>query len=67
MKDSKHLADWILKAVAEINPYSDQAKTLALSWAVGFLARCCAEMIWSDNRNLALFRKIHQRNSANGS
>ncbi len=58
MKDSKAIADWILREISHINPYNSQDKHLAFIWAVGFLARCCAEMIWRDTHNLEIFRRI---------
>ena len=60
MKDSKDIADWILREIASINPYTSENKTLAFIWATGFLARCCAEMIWRDNHNLTIFNKIRE-------
>ncbi len=63
MKDSKELAEWILKEISHINPYTSSEKNLAFIWATGFLARCCAEMIWRDNHNLEIFRRIRERNT----
>jgi hypothetical protein len=62
MKTSKDLADWILGEIAHINPYTSRDKLKAFIWASGFLARCCAEMIWRDNHNLAIFQRIIKRN-----
>ncbi len=62
MKDARELADWILREISHLNPHSSRDKTLAFAWAVGFLARIVAEMIWRDNRNLDLFRRIRGRN-----
>ncbi len=63
MKDSKDIADWILKEISRINPYTSADKHLAFIWATGFLARCVAEMIWRDNHNLEIFRRIRERNT----
>jgi len=65
MKDSKELADWILKEISGINPYTSADKSRAFIWATGFLARCCAEMIWRDNKNLEIFRRIREKNTRN--
>ncbi len=62
MKDSKEIAEWILSEVRQINPYTNRDRNLALVWALGFLARCCAEMIWRDSDNLYLFKRIIARN-----
>ncbi len=63
MKDSKDIADWILKEISRINPYTGSEKHLAFVWATGFLARVIAEMIWRDNHNLEIFRKIREKNT----
>lgn len=63
MKDSKDIANWILKELASINPYTSKDKGMAFIWATGFLARVCAEMIWRDNKNLEIFRRIREKNS----
>ena len=62
MKTSKDIADWILREIATINPYTSEQKTLAFIWATGFLARCCAEMIWRDSQNLEIFKRVRDRN-----
>ncbi len=62
MKDTKDIADWILREIRLINPYTSADKTLAFVWCTGFLARCIAEMIWRDNHNLAVFRRIIDKN-----
>lgn len=61
MKDSKELANQILTDIAEINPYTQEQKHLAFVWAVGFLARIVAEMIWRDSDNLYVYRRIRER------
>ncbi len=61
MKDTRDVADWILREISRRNPYTSEDKLLAFIWATGFLARCCAEMIWRDNRNLEIFRRILDR------
>jgi hypothetical protein len=63
MKDSKDIADWILKEISRINPYTSADKNMAFIWATGFLARVCAEMIWRDNHNLEIFRRIREKNT----
>ena len=63
MKDARELAEWILKEISRVNPYTSSNKNLAFVWAAGFLARCIAEMIWRDNRNLEIFRRIRDRNT----
>ncbi len=62
MKDSKEVADWILGEISHVNPYSSRDKNLAFVWAVGFLARIVAEMIWRDTHNLDIFTRIIKRN-----
>ena len=61
MKDSREVADWILREIASVNPYDNKDKHLAFVWACGFLARCCAEMIWRDNFNYTIFNRIRER------
>jgi hypothetical protein len=61
MKDSKEVADWILREIKQINPYTTNDRLLAYSWALGFLARVVAEMIWRDSHNLEIFRRIIQQ------
>jgi len=61
MKDSKDIAEWVLREIAGVNPYTSQDKTLAFIWATGFLARCVAEMIWRDNQNYKIFAAIRER------
>lgn len=58
MKDSKEVADWILREISYVNPYTSKDKLCAFIWATGFLARVVAEMIWRDNHNLEIFRRI---------
>ncbi len=58
MKNTRELAEWILREIRLVNPYTGDHKLMAFIWATGFLARCCAEMIWRDNRNLEIFRQI---------
>jgi hypothetical protein len=58
MKDSKEVADWILREISYVNPYTSKDKLRAFIWATGFLARVVAEMIWRDNHNLEIFRRI---------
>lgn len=60
MKNSKDIADWILREISGINPYTSADKTLAFIWATGFLARVVAEMIWRDSHNLEVFRRIRE-------
>ena len=62
MRDSKDLADWVLREIKYVNPYTAEDKTLAFVWATGFLARIIAEMIWRDNHNLSIFKRIVERN-----
>ncbi len=57
MKNSQQVTDWILGQVSARNPYDSSDKNLAVIWALGFLARCCAEMIWRDTGNLDIFRR----------
>ena len=61
MKDSKEIADWILKEIAGVNPYTSKDQHLAFVWACGFLTRCCAEMIWRDNHNYTIFNRVRER------
>ncbi len=61
MKDTRDVADWVLREISRRNPYTSRDKLLAFIWATGFLARCVAEMIWRDNRNLEIFRRILDR------
>jgi len=58
MKNSQQVTDWILGQISRRNPYNSDNKDLAFIWATGFLAQCCAEMIWRDNQNLEIFRRI---------
>ncbi len=58
MKDSKEVADWILREISYVNPYTSKDKLRAFIWATGFLARVVAEMIWRDSHNLEIFRRI---------
>ncbi len=62
MKDSEHYAHWILNKISTVNPHTTREKNLAFIWAAGFLARCCAEMIWRDSRNLDIFLRILEKN-----
>lgn len=62
MRSSKDIADWILKELRYVNPYTATDKQHAFIWATGFLARIIAEMIWRDNHNLEIFRRIIDRN-----
>ena len=61
MKNSRELANQILTDIAEINPYTANSKHLAFIWATGFLARCCAEMIWRDSSNWEIYKRIRAR------
>lgn len=61
MKDSKEWADWILREISYVNPYTSKDKLRAFIWATGFLARVVAEMIWRDSHNLEIFRRIIQQ------
>ena len=61
MKDSKQIADWILREISAVNPYTSQDRHLAFVWACGFLARCCAEMIWRDSHNYTVFSRIREQ------
>ncbi len=62
MRSSKDITDWILSELRYVNPYTATDKLKAFIWATGFLARCIAEMIWRDNHNLEIFRRIIDRN-----
>ena len=62
MKTSREVADWVLAEIKQINPYTTSDRLLAYSWALGFLARVVAEMIWRDSDNLDVFRRIIRRN-----
>ena len=62
MRSTKDWAQWILREIADINPYTSKDKLRAFIWATGFLARVIAEMIWRDNTNLTVFRRIIERN-----
>lgn len=62
MRDTKEVAEWILREIKYVNPYTAANRTMAFIWATGFLARIVAEMIWRDNHNLAIFKRIIERN-----
>ena len=61
MKNTRELAEWILREIRLVNPYTAADKLMAFIWATGFLARCCAEMIWRDSSNWEIYRRIRAR------
>ncbi len=61
MKDAEEFANKILTDIAQHNPYNSNNKTEALCWGIGFLARVCAEMIWSDSRNWQIYRRVRDK------
>lgn len=63
MTNTRELADRILRDISELNPYTHREKHLAFIWATGFLARCCAEMIWRDSRNWDIYTRIRDQAS----
>ena len=63
MTNARELADRILRDISELNPYTHREKHLAFIWATGFLARCCAEMIWRDSANWEVYKRIRYRAS----
>ena len=65
MRNTRELADQILRDIAELNPYTQEHRHLAFIWATGFLARCCAEMIWRDSANWEVYKRIRDRASQN--
>ena len=63
MRNTRELADQILRDISDLNPYTAANKHLAFIWATGFLARCVAEMIWRDSANWEVYKRIRYRAS----
>ncbi len=61
--NTRELANHILKDIGSINPYTEQQRHLAYVWAVGFLARVIAEIIWRDSRALEIYKQARDRAS----
>ncbi len=61
--NTRELANQIIKDLGTINPYTESQRHLAYVWAVGFLARVIAEIIWRDSRALEIYKTARDRAS----